>query len=475
MFGFKLEREFVVPLIIGCALLMELMNATVIATALPVIADAFGEDPIRLNLAITAYLLSLGIFIPLSGWLADIYGARRVFVLAILVFTAGSISCAFAVDLWSLIAARMFQGIGGAMMVPVGRLIILRAVEKSRLVDAMAYLTVPALLGPMLGPPLGGFVATYFSWRWIFLINVPIGAIGVVLALKYLPQVSREARAPLDKFGFLCLGLGLGAAMFGFETAGRGVVPTWAALSLLFGGLVLLGVYAFHALRDEAPILDLRLMSVRTFRTSTLGGFAFRLGVGAMPFLVPMMLQLGFGMTPFESGLITFVGAVGALMMKIAAAPAIRFFGFRRVLLVNTLLGGASMAVIGFVRPDTYLVLLLLVLFVGGFFRSLQFTALNTLAYADIAPAEMSQATTFSSVGQQLALAMGVGFGAMLLHLTQSMNGDAGLSASDFMWAFLIVGGIMMASALCYVNLPSDAGDAVSGRFKPEPAPPPAD
>ena len=215
MFGFKLEREFVVPLIIGCALLMELMNATVIATALPVIADAFGEDPIRLNLAITAYLLSLGIFIPLSGWLADIYGARRVFVLAILVFTAGSISCAFAVDLWSLIAARMFQGIGGAMMVPVGRLIILRAVEKSRLVDAMAYLTVPALLGPMLGPPLGGFVATYFSWRWIFLINVPIGAIGVVLALKYLPQVSREARAPLDKFGFLCLGLGLGLGLVG--------------------------------------------------------------------------------------------------------------------------------------------------------------------------------------------------------------------------------------------------------------------
>ena len=334
--------RYLVPMIVACALFMENMDATVIATALPTIARDFGESPLRLNLAISAYLLSLAIFIPLSGWLADRFGARTVFCAAIVVFTLGSVGCSLVGTLPQLVIARIVQGMGGAMMVPVGRLVVLRMIPKSELVSAMAYLTVPALIGPVIGPPLGGFIVTFASWRWIFLINIPIGVLGFALATKYIENRREVREEPLDAKGFAIVSLGLAATMFAFENVGRGVLPPAILAALIAGGGSLLILYARHAGSHAAPILDLALLRVQTFRASVAGAFVFRMGIGALPFLVPMMLQVGFGLTPFASGMITFAGAAGALTMKLAAAPILHRLGFRRVLLVNTLICARS-------------------------------------------------------------------------------------------------------------------------------------
>jgi EmrB/QacA subfamily drug resistance transporter len=451
-------------MIVACALFMENMDATVIATSLPAIARAFGESPLQLNLAITAYLLSLGIFLPLSGWLSDRIGARTVFSSAIVVFTLGSLACASADSLPQLVAARVLQGMGGAMMVPVGRLAVLRAVPKSELVSAMAYLTVPALIGPAVGPPLGGFIATYGSWRWIFLINVPIGALGLALSTRFIENVRESRDAPLDVLGFGIVSVGLAGTMFGFENVGRGVFPNGIVAACLCGGAALLALYVRHARKAAAPILDVSLLRVPTFRASVLGGFVFRIGIGALPFLTPLLLQLGFGLTPFASGLITFAGAAGALAMKLTAAPILRAFGFRRVLLANTFLCTGFMASYGFFRPWTSHALILATLLAGGFFRSLQFTSLNTLAYAEIAETEMSRATTLSSVAQQLSLTFGVGVGALLLHATLAWNGRQELGAGDFAPAYFAIAAISLLSLCFFAPLRRDAGGEMSGR-----------
>lgn len=458
------SRPFLVPLIVACALFMENMDSTVIATALPAIARSFGEDPLRLNLAITSYLLSLGIFIPLSGWVADRFGARTVFCAAIVVFTLGSIGCSTVNGLAGLVVARVLQGIGGAMMVPVGRLVILRSVPKAQLVDAMAWLTVPALIGPVVGPPLGGFIATYGSWRWIFLINIPIGILGLALAFAFIANTREERAERFDGFGFLIVSLGLAATMFGFENIGRGILPSPAVAALLAGGIGLLALYYRHTRVTAAPIIDVALVRIRTFGASVLGGFLFRMGIGALPFLTPLMLQLGFGLTPFASGMITFAGATGAIAMKFTAGPIIRRFGFRPVLIANTFICAAFMAFYGFFTPSTPHAVIIGILLVGGFFRSLQFTSLNTVAYADIPLPIMSRATTLSAVAQQLALSFGVGVGALLLHMTLAVSGRPELTASDFSPAYFIIALIGLSSLVFFVPLPPDAGDEVSGR-----------
>lgn len=437
---------------------MENMDATVISTTLPVIADSFGESVLRLNLAITAYLLAVGIFLPLSGWLADRYGARTVFASAIVVFTLGSLGCSVVQSLPQLVAGRILQGIGGAMMVPVGRLVVLRSVPKPELVSAMAYLTVPALIGPVIGPPLGGFLATYASWRWVFLINLPIGILGFALALRFIENVHEAPDGPLDWRGFAWLSAGLAATMFALENVGRGILPTPLVAGLLAAGGALLVVYARHAHAARSPILDLRLLRVPTFRATFLGGFVFRIGIGAIPFLTPLLLQLGFGMTPFASGLVTFTGAAGALLMKLTAAPVLRAVGFRRALLVNTVLCSAFTGSYGFFELDTPIPLIVALLLAGGFFRSLQFTALNTLAYADIPEPEMSRATTLASVGQQLSLTLGVATGALLLHATLVWRGAGALDASDFAPAYLAIAALSLLSLAFFTPLPEDAG-----------------
>jgi EmrB/QacA subfamily drug resistance transporter len=451
-------------MIVACALFMENMDATVIATALPTIARDFGESPLALNLAITCYLLSLGIFLPLSGWLADRFGARTIFSWAIVVFTLGSIGCSTVDSVRELVLARVAQGIGGAMMVPVGRLVVLRTIPKAELVSAMAYLTVPALIGPVIGPPLGGFIVTYFSWRWIFWINIPIGLLGLALALRFVPDVREPRSEPLDGTGFALVSLGLAGTMFGFENVSRGILSNGAIAALILGGAGFLAAFAWHARRVAAPILDLALLRVASFRASVLGGSVFRIGIGALPFLTPLMLQLGFGLSPFASGTITFAGAAGAMAMKLTAAPILRAFGFRNVLLGNTLVCALSIAAYGFFRPATPHALIVGVLLVGGFFRSLQFTSLNTFAFADVDAPQMSRATTLSSVAQQLSLTFGVGIGALLLHVTLAMRGRAELGASDFAPAYFAIAGISLLSLLFFAPIARDAGAEVSGR-----------
>jgi EmrB/QacA subfamily drug resistance transporter len=459
----SIPRHAVIPLIVACGLFMENLDSTVIATALPAIAQTLGENPLHLNLAITSYLLSLAVFLPLSGWLADRFGARSVFCSAICLFTLGSICCGLSQSLGELVAARILQGLGGAMMTPVGRLVILRTVSKAELVGAMAYLSIPALIGPVFGPPLGGFIVTYSHWRLIFFINVPIGLLGLFLAAKFIAN-TRETPRKLDTLGFIYVGVGLAGLMFGFESLGRGLLPIEVVVALLVVGAGCIFVYVFHARRTPYRIVDLTLFQLRIFRIAIGGGLLFRVGVGALPFLLPLMLQLGFGLSAFASGLLTFVSAAGALTMKIAATPIIRYFGFRHVLIANAVISSGFVFFMAFFTPTTPHVWILFVLLAGGFFRSLEFTSLQTVVYADVSQAQMSQATTISSMTQQLATTLGVGMGALLLHLSVLSSGNAELSASHFAPSFLGVGVLSMLSAFIFYRLPERAGDEISGR-----------
>ena len=456
-------RQMLIPLIVACGLFMENLDSTVLSTALPAIARSLEENPLHLSLAMTSYLFSLAVFIPISGWVADRFGARTVFRAAVVIFTLGSILCGLSDSLTQFMLARVFQGFGGAMMVPVGRLVLLRAVPKAELVRAMAYLTVPALIGPVLGPPLGGFITTYISWRWIFWINVPIGLLGVLLVTLFIEDIREERPPPFDWRGFALLGLGLTGLVGGFETVGRGFLPAGLVGALFAAGAVTLVLYILHARRQPHAVLDLSLLRIPTFRASILGGFLFRMGIGATPFLLPLMLQIGFGLSPFRSGLLTFAAAVGALLMKTTAGPILRRLGFRRVLIGNAVLCGAFLAAYGLIESTTPHAVILALLIVSGYFRSLQFTSVNTLAYADMPRERMSRATSFASVGQQLSLSVGIGAGALLLHLTVAARGDTQLAAQDFAPSFFALGLLAALSALVHVPLPADAGAEVSG------------
>ena len=452
-------------LIIATALFMENMDGTVIATSLPAIALDFHEDPIVLKLALTSYLLTLAVFIPASGWVADRFGARTVFCSAIVVFTLGSILCGASFSLPTLIAARVFQGLGGAMMVPVGRLVLLRSVAKSDLVNAMAYLTVPALIGPVTGPPLGGFITTYFHWRWIFWINVPIGILGVLLSLKFIHNLREEAVPRFDFTGFVLSGVGLVSLISGLSMIGRGIAPYWVVAAMVAVGALSLALYVRHAGQNEGAILDLKLLAIPTFLAGVGGGFIFRTGIGALPFLLPLLLQVGFGLTPFQSGSLTFAAAAGALMMKFTAPTALRWFGFRQTLIVNGLISGAFLGACALFTPSTAHWLLVLVLLTGGFFRSLEFTALNAISYADIDPPRMSRATSFASVSQQMSGAVGIAVAAICVQIIQVGFGDSELMARDLSLAFVLVAIVSSLSVLVFAQLKPEAGAAVSGRM----------
>lgn len=453
-----------IPLVIASALFMENMDSTVIATSLPAIALDLGTDPIALKLAFTTYLLSLTVFIPVSGWLADRFGARHVFRVAIAVFTIGSIACGLATSLGELVAARGLQGIGGAMMVPVGRIILLRTIPKSELVDALAWLTIPALMGPLMGPPVGGFITDTFGWRWIFWMNLPFGILAFVLASVFMPDTYVDRVPPLDVKGFLLSGAGLSSLIFGLTVMGRDLLPGWSPTALVAIGLVLCVFYVRHARVTESPILDLRLLRIETFRAGLVGGSLFRIGVGAVPFLLPLMFQLAYGMSAFESGLITFVAAAGALVMKFGAARLIRRFGFRRLLLVNGLLASASISVMGLLSSATPYLLAISLLFVGGFLRSLQFTAVNAMAYSDVDHVQVSYATSLYTVAQQLSLSMGVVLAAFVLESAQWFRAEDTLMPMDFTVAFFVVAVCSMFSVLQFIALSPKAGESVSGK-----------
>jgi len=468
--------RYFVTLIVAVALFMETMDSTVIATSLPAIAADLHEDPIALKLALTSYLLSLAVFIPLSGWVADRFGARTVFRAAIIVFTLGSAACGFAQGLPDFVLFRVIQGMGGAMMVPVGRLVILRTVPKSELISALAWLTVPALMGPVIGPPLGGFITTFISWRWIFWINIPVGLIGVILATLYVANIREEGLPPLDVKGFILSGIGLAGLAFGITTIGQGLFPLPVVIGLLSSGVIGCWLYVRHARVAKAPLLDLSLLKVDTFFASVVGGFVYRIGLGAMPFLLPLFFQLGFGLSALQSGLLTFASAVGAIAMKTTAAPIIRYFGFKRVLVTNAIVSSLFLAAIALFTAGTPHAVVLAVLLVGGFFKSLEFTSINSIAYADIDNRAMSRATSFASVVQQLSLSAGVAFGALVLEVERMGRPDASVVAGDFPLAFLLVAAIAASSALIFATLPKEAGASLSARARPlaveqEPAP----
>lgn len=455
---------WVIPAIIGSALFMQTLNATVLSNALPTMAHALHEDPLRLNLAITMYMLATAVFLPISGWAADRFGAKRIFLIAMVLYAVSSAACGLANSLLDLVLARICQGAAGAMMVPVGRLVLLRTTPKSELVGAMSILTMPALLGPVIGPPIGGFVVTFWDWRWIFFINLPIAAIGVTLVARFVPNVQEQQVSPIDWRGLWLTGFGMAGLIFGFENLGRDVLPLPLVLGFFVGGALCLWFYARHARGNPHAILDLSLFRIQTFNASIVGGAFMRLAMGATPFMLALLLQIGFGMSPFQAGLLTFISAAGALVMKTAAPPILRRFGFRTVLAVNAVITGILFMAYGLFKPDTPHWLIMLVLLVGGFFRSLQFTSLNGLAYADIDQARMSRASTMSSMAQQLVQSVGIGLAAMLLHAFTVVQGQSHLTAATISPAFIVVGAITFISLAFFLRLPKDAGDELNGR-----------
>jgi EmrB/QacA subfamily drug resistance transporter len=458
------SRQALVPFVVACAMFMQNLDSTVIATALPTIAHSLGETPLRLNVAITCYLLSLAVFIPVSGWTADRFGARRVFSCAIVVFTLGSIACGVSTTLPELVGARILQGMGGALMVPVGRLVLLRTVPKSDLVRAMSFVSVPALIGPVMGPPLGGFIVTYASWRWIFFINIPIGVLGIILVNLLVGDLKETGRRPLDRSGFALTGIGLAALAFGFENVGRGAIPTIAVIGLLAVGALCLTLYVRHARRVSHPIIDLTLFNIPTYASASIGGFLFRMGLGALPFLLPLMLQVGFGLSALHSGLLTFASAAGAMLMKTSAVKILRTFGFRIVLVGDAIISAGFLFGYSLFRPDTPHFVIFLALLIGGFFRSLQMTSINTLGYADVPPAMLSRATSLSSMAQQLSQTAGVATAALMLHTVLVLHGGTRLTAPDFYPVFMAVAMISLLSVPFFLKMAPDAGAEVSGR-----------
>ena len=456
-----------IPAIIGGALMMQTLNATVLANALPTISRSLQEDPIRLNAAITVYLLASAVCLPISAWSADRFGAKRVFLIAIVAYVSACAASGFAQNLTQLLLARACQGASGALMGPVGRLVLLRSTPRHDLVRAMSVLTMPALLGPVIGPPIGGLIVTYGSWRWIFFLNLPIALIGVVLVSRFIKDVREEERRPLDWTGLVLTGLGMAGVVYGLDNLGRGPAPGWAVATMMLAGVGCLALYVLHARRTEHAILDLDLLKIRTFSASVVGGAFMRMGIGATPFLLALLLQVAFGMSALQAGLMTFASAAAALVMKTVAPPILARFGFRTTLIVNALIVAVSFIAYGLFRPDTPRWIMYAVLLGGGFFRSLQFTSLNGMAFADVSQGQMSRASTLSTMGQQISQSIGIGMAALLLHVFLVHSHAARLSAATIAPAFVVIGLVSLVSLAFFVRLPSNAGEGLHGAPRP--------
>ena len=437
---------------------MENMDATVIATSLAAIASDIGTDPISLKLALTAYLVALAIFVPISSWMADRYGARNVFRVAMVVFMIGSVACALSGSLLTFVVARFIQGMGGAMMTPVARLVLVRATPRHQLVNAMAWLTIPGLIGPIMGPPFGGFLTTFLSWHWIFLINVPIGIIGVILVGKFLPETQRNAPRAIDMGGFLLAGTAFALFAFGTAVISLPALPPIVGVIATVAGLGIGAFYVRHALRTDYPLLDLRLFRFPLFRSAIVAGAAFRLGQGATPFLFPLMLQLMFGMTPFESGMVTFAGALGAIIAKFFANWIFKALGFKLSLVVSTAISALGILVMGLYTPATPVPLIISILVFTGFWNSTFWTGSSVFVFADVDDKDAGQANVISQVLGQLTMALGVAVGGGMLEAAHAIRGGSDLLLSDFHTAFFVVGAICAISTVMFMRLPPNAG-----------------
>jgi EmrB/QacA subfamily drug resistance transporter len=452
-----------VALIIACAMFMENLDATVLATALPTMARDFHVRAPEMSIALTSYLLALAVFIPASGTVADRYGAKPVFRTAIGLFIAGSLACGLAPTLPALVGARFVQGIGGAMMLPVGRLVLLRSVAKRDMVSAMSWLIMPALVGPIVGPPVGGIIVTYLDWRWIFWLNLPIGLVGIVLVGRFIADAREASPHRFDIRGFALSSIALGCLLFGFEMASRAGAARLAGSMIFLGGIA--GVlYLLHARRAAHPILDVSLMRVPTFRLSLIAGSLARITQGAQPFLLPLMMQLAFGLSPAESGTMTVATAIGSFGMKGVARRLLHRFGFRSSLMVMSMLGTAAYATCGLFRPEWPLPAVFAVLVLSGFLMSFQFTAYNTIAYDEIGKERMSAATSFYATFQQLMLSLGICTAGTALHASITWHARTAPVFEDFSTAFWTVTAISFLAIFVNARFDPDAGFELSGR-----------
>jgi EmrB/QacA subfamily drug resistance transporter len=444
--------------IVASALFMQNLDSSVVATALPAMARDMGQSPLHLSSAITAYLVALTVFIPVSGWVADRFGAKRVFMAAIAVFTCASVLCGLSNGLGEMVAARVLQGLGGAMMVPVGRLLLLRRVKKEELLSVTTWLTMPALIGPLCGPPLGGFLTDALSWRAVFWINLPVGILGLLLVWRIIPPVeTRQPPAP-DLIGMTLVGVALTLVMAGLETVGRGLLPAHIPEAAILLGAVI-GFFAIrHCRRAVNPAVDLALLSIPAFRAPAIAGSLFRVGAGALPFLLPMTLQVGFGISASQSGLVTFASALGAFAMKPMTRVALGWFSFRDVLVWNSVISAIVMAVCAAFSPGWPLAAVFVVLVVGGLSRSLNFTAMNALAFADVPQARLSAATSFYGTAQQMPQAVGIAIAAGVLQVSVMLTGQEHFAAG-----FLVSAVILLSSLPGFLALPRDAGAGIAG------------
>ncbi|MER8410621.1 DHA2 family efflux MFS transporter permease subunit [Mesorhizobium sp. M7A.F.Ca.US.010.02.1.1] len=453
-----------VALIVAIAFFMQLLDSTIISTSLPQMGASFGVSPVAMSIGITVYMLTMAVFVPLSGWLADRFGARNIFLLAIVLFTLASLACGLSQTLTQFVAARVVQGLGSALMTPVGRILVLRNASKSELLNATALITWPALFAPVVGPVLGGFITTYLSWHWNFFINIPLGVIGLSLVARFIPGDREADPKPLDWPGFFLTSAGLALLLYGLERIAHpedGVLPT--AL-LIVAGIVIGWLAVRHLRRAPHPLLDLSSFKVLTFAISTLAaGTIFRVAINATPFLLPLLFQVGFGLSPVDAGLMILAYFLGNLGMKTVTTPTLRRFGFRSVMVVNGIIASVSIMACGAVSPQTPQALVVALMLIAGLTRSMQFTALNTLAFADIDAAQRSSAATLSSMLQQVAMLFGVAVAAAILNLSQIVRDRPALDLLDFRIAFLAIGAIGLVAALRFLVLPPSAGAEVSG------------
>ena len=458
-------RQAITFLVAG-AFFMEMLDGTVIATALPQIGRSFGVSAVALNIGMTVYLLALAVFIPISGWIADRFGPRRVFTAAIGLFTAASLLCGLSRGLAGFTAARLLQGIGGAAMVPVGRLIVLRTTDKRHLVSAINTITWPGLVAPVLGPPLGGFLVTHLSWPWIFYVNLPLGLAAIGLTLALVPESApAETPRPLDAAGFLLSGGALALLVYGFDLFGIGHGRGGSALAMMAAGLALGLAGVRHLGRHPSPLLELSTLRIPTFAVAMASGSLLRISIGAMPFLLPLLFQLGFGLDPLASGALVMFVFAGNLAIKTVTTGILRRFGFRRIMVANGILAALAIGACGFLTRDTPHWLVGLVLLLGGAFRSMQFTSLSAIQFADVPAGRMARANTLASMVQQLTLGLGITVGAALLNASAWFHGrGAGAPAlADFRFAFFGAAALALLGLVDTFRLDRAAGSHVSG------------
>ncbi len=452
------------PWLVGVAFFMEALDTTILNTAVPAIARALAVSPLSMKAVLASYTLSLAVFIPVSGWIADRFGTRRVFASAIGIFTIGSILCGLASDIHWLVTWRIIQGCGGALMLPVGRLVMVRAFAKSELIRAMSFVAIPGLIGPMLGPLAGGLIVEHFHWSLIFFVNVPIGLAGLYMVYRHLPDYRETRTHALDLVGLILFGSGIALLSYVLEVFGEHTLSGREMIGLVAISMLLLAGYGLNTARIAHPLLHLALLHVRTFRAAVSGSFFTRLGIGGIPFLFPLLYQVGFGFTAIQSGLLMMPQALAAMSLKFTMPRILSRFGYRPVLVVNTVMLGLLILVFATIGAQTPVWLIVLQMFCFGFFTSLQYTSMNTLVYADVTDAQTSGASTIASTAQQMSVSFGVASASLVtaMFIPDRFRADAPQMIHGIHQAFLVLGALTILSAIVFAGLKRDDGSAVS-------------